>query len=105
MIREKLPTRRAAETVRFIHRNDYHDFGFSRFPDGRVAEVFAYSHYGKGAHGETEARDASIILSVALQHGTPLATIAHAITRDDKGAAAGIIGAVVDAIMDLEKNS
>ena len=33
-----------------------------------------------------------------MQHGPPIETIRHAITRDGSGAAASILGAIVDAI-------
>jgi hypothetical protein len=44
-------------------------------------------------------RDGAILLSLALQHGTPLETIANAITRNCRGEADSIIGAVVDRIL------
>ena len=66
-----------------------------------MAEVFAHVYYGKGDGAETDARDASIILSLALQHGTPIETIRHAITRDDDGKACSVIGAIVDMLKDI----
>jgi ribonucleoside-diphosphate reductase alpha chain len=45
---------------------------------------------------ETAARDQAIILLLALQHGTPLKTICHAVTRNEDGSAATVIGAAVD---------
>ena len=105
MTREPLSHRRDGETFtlewfdgRQIAR---HDCGLSRFSDGRVAEVFSYVFYGKGSDSETYARDASIILSLALQHGTPLETIHKALTRDDKDAPATLIGAIVEKLAGL----
>ena len=46
------------------------------------------------------ARDAAVLLSLALQHGTSIESIKHAVTRDSSGAAASILGAIVDAIAD-----
>lgn len=98
MTRTPLPNRRGAETFSLRHRHAEHVFTISRFKDGRVAEVFARAYYGGGSDGETDARDAAIILSLALQHGAALETIAHAITRDDAGAPCSIVGAIVDVL-------
>ncbi len=100
MTRTPIPTRREGETFRLLHNGGEHAFGVSRFPDGQVAEVFAYAHYGKGVDAETYARDASIILSLALQHGAPLETIWHALTRDDQNRPATLIGAIVERLVE-----
>jgi hypothetical protein len=39
-----------------------------------------------------------VVLSLALQHGTPIETIRHAVTRSGSGAAASILGAIVDVL-------
>jgi ribonucleoside-diphosphate reductase alpha chain len=44
------------------------------------------------------ARDSAVLLSLALQHGTPLSTIAHALTRNADGSPSGPIGTLVDLI-------
>ena len=44
------------------------------------------------------ARDGAVVLSLALQHGTPIETIRHAVTRDKSGEGASILGAIVDAL-------
>jgi hypothetical protein len=49
-----------------------------------------------GGQSETLARDSAVLLSLALQHGVPLETIQHALTRNADGAASGPIGALVD---------
>jgi hypothetical protein len=38
------------------------------------------------------------MLSIALQHGTSLETIRHAVTRNSAGGPASILGAIVDAL-------
>ena len=97
--RQTLPARRQSETVHLVHRGVEHTFGVSRFDDGRVAEVFAAIYYGKGVDAETYARDASIILSLALQYGTPLDTIWGAMTRDHLGKPVTLIGAIVERLV------
>lgn len=103
MTRDSLPNRRNGQTLVVLHRDRQWSFGVSYFPDGRVAEVFSYVHYGTGSDVETEARDGSILLSLALQHGVTLESIAHSLTRDDRGVACGMIGAIVDVLMTLRQ--
>ena len=43
-------------------------------------------------------RDASIIISLALQHGVHIDTLRHSITRLNDNSAASIIGAALDLI-------
>jgi hypothetical protein len=47
---------------------------------------------------QSVARDAAILLSLALQHGVTVESIRHAITRNGNGAPASVVGAVVDAL-------
>jgi hypothetical protein len=39
-----------------------------------------------------------VVLSLALQRGTPIETIRHAVTRNASGDPASILGAIVDAL-------
>jgi hypothetical protein len=97
MIRRTLPQRRAAETfgMRFWNQPFTVTVGF--YADGTPGEVFIDS--GKtGQDIESTARDAAVVLSLALQHGAPIETIRHAVTRNPSGSAASILGAVVDAL-------
>jgi hypothetical protein len=45
------------------------------------------------------ARDAGIVLSLALQHGCDLWEIARALSRDPRGAPSGILGVLVDRLL------
>ena len=97
MIRRNLPQRRASETfdLRFWSQNFTVTVGF--YPDGTPGEVFIDG--GKtGQDIQSTARDAAVVLSLALQHGTPIETIRHAVTRSGSGAAASILGAIVDVL-------
>lgn len=67
--------------------------------DMRVAEVFISSHRRVGMEMSAIARDAAVVISLALQHGCALETIAGAVTRDTTGAPSSLAGAVVDAIL------
>jgi hypothetical protein len=98
MTRETLPNKRFGETFEITHRDQPVSVTVSRFADGRVAEVFAREWYGSGTALEAEARDASVLLSLALQFGMPLETARRALSRYDDGRPCGVIGAVVDAL-------
>src|SRR6476620_5379220 len=102
MTRRILPQRRASETfdLRFWSQNFTITVG--RYPDGMIGEVFIDG--GKtGQDIQSTARDAAVVLSLALQHGTPIETIRHAVTRSDSGEAASILGAIVDRLPTISK--
>ena len=68
------------------------------YPDGRLGEVFLNAHKTTGQI-EAIARDAAIILSLALQFGADLETICGALTKDhDGGPAATPLGALLDLV-------
>ena len=54
--------------------------GIGRFEDGRIAEIFINGSK-VGTAAETNAQDAAIVASLALQHGCPIETIRHALAR------------------------
>ena len=83
--RRTLPQRRASETfdLRFWNQTFTVTVGF--YADGTPGEVFIDG--GKtGQDIQSTARDAAVVLSLALQHGTPIETIRHAVTRSGSGA-------------------
>ena len=62
-----------------------------------IGEVFIDG--GKtGQDIQSTARDAAVVLSLAIQHGAPVETIRRAVTRGASGEAASILGAIVDAL-------
>jgi hypothetical protein len=69
----------------------------SRFADGRIGELFVNNHKA-GNQADTNARDAAILLSFALQFGADVETIRKALCRDSQGRALGPIGAVLDLL-------
>ena len=99
--RETLPARRGHELVAFEHAGHRYAAGIGRFADGRIAEVFLAANKC-GTAIETQARDGAILLSLALQHGVPLATVRRALTRNADGSAAGPIGALLDLVLGAE---
>jgi len=96
-MRKALPQRRPSETfnVRFWNQNFAVTVGC--YPDGTFGEIFING--GKsGKHVEGTARDAAVVMSLALQHGVSLQTIRHAVTRSSNGEATSILGVIVDQL-------
>ena len=100
--RQRLPNRRENETVDLV-------FGGQRFHvtvgftlDGRPREVFC--HGGKVGSGmDLILDDACVALSLLLQHDIEPQGLAHSMGRLGDGAAASIIGALVDLVSSFER--
>ena len=95
--RHRLPDRRRGEKIEFFHEHHGYTLTIGHYRDGRIGEVFLNAHKSGGAL-EAVARDAAIIVSIALQHDADLGTIRRAVTRDSNGDPATLIGAALDAI-------
>ena len=95
--RERLQNRRASSLVDFEAMGLRFSAGVSRYPDGRLAELFCDNHKAGSAIG-TLVRDAAIILSFALQHGADAEAIRRALCRDSAGQALGPLGVVLDLL-------
>jgi ribonucleoside-diphosphate reductase alpha chain len=96
MTRQILPSRRRAETFTLQFGNQTVTITLGFYPDNSLGEIFV----GVGKTGndiQAVARDAAVLVSLALQHGVALETIYHAMTRGAAGPAS-ILGAVVDSI-------
>jgi hypothetical protein len=100
--RTRLPNRRAHEVMKFFHNSVSYIVGFGRAtPSAPVTEVFI--NCGKsGTDAQTLARDSAVLLSVALQHGTPIGELQRAITRDANGEPSGPIGRLLDIMAETE---
>ena len=67
----------------------------------QIQELFISA--GKsGAAMETMSRDAAVLISIALQHGAPIETMRHAITRNVDGSPQGPIGHLLDLLAEGE---
>jgi hypothetical protein len=95
--RQRLPDRRLSETFTFECNGLAYTATASWFADGRLGELFVGNHKA-GSGADTSARDAAIILSIALQHGADLEVIRHALCRDARGRASGPLDAALDAM-------
>ena len=94
-MRELLPQRRAAETFDLRFRNLPFTVTVAFYPDGTPGEVFI-NGCKTGNDIQSIARDAAVLLSLAIQHGVLPKTIRHAVTRGPSQGPASILGAVVD---------
>jgi ribonucleoside-diphosphate reductase alpha chain len=95
--RSSLPRRREHEVFEFEHDCLHYTAGIGRYGYGPIGEVFLDVSKA-GTAIQTYARDSAIILSLLLQHGCPIETVRHALTRNPDGKAAGPIGALLDLL-------
>jgi len=103
--RRLLPTKRRSETLDFEFRGASYALTYSRFEDGRLAELFIdHRHSEKMSHGleplSADAKDAAVAVSIALQYGAPAEAIRGAVNRNSDGTPTGLIGEVLDIILD-----
>ena len=99
--REKLPNRREAETFDVEVGGLRYCATIGRYPDGRIGEIFITNHKA-GSEAGIMASDAAVAACLALQYGTPLDVILHALMRDPRGKPSGPLGAVLDLLADEE---
>jgi hypothetical protein len=97
MTRQRLPNRHSSENFTFEMDGLRFTATFARFADGRIGELFLNNH-NAGNQSDTNARDAAIILSFALQHGADIETIRKALCRDSNGKALGPISTALDLL-------
>jgi hypothetical protein len=95
--RERLPNRRPTENRTIQHQAFTFVASIGRHSDGRLAEIFISSRKS-GSDMAAAARDASIVVSIALQHGVSPEVIRHALGRNSDGSAASPLGVVLDQL-------
>ena len=96
--RERLPSRRAAETFELAVNGLHYTATVGRFADGRIGEIFISNHKSNST-ADTNARDAAITFSIAVQHGADPHVIRRALCRDSHGHASGPLGAALDLLL------
>jgi hypothetical protein len=100
-VRNALPDRRANFSFPIEFQGERYIVTVGHYWNGRPGEVFINRILSKtsakvGTLLDGVCRDSAILMSLALQHGADLATIRHAITRDEDGMPSTIVGAIVD---------
>jgi hypothetical protein len=96
--RERLTNRRSSFSFDIEFAGLRYKVTASQFPNGQLAEIFVSNHKAGNA-SDIAARDAGILVSLCLQHGCDVETIAHALSRNTDGSASGVIAAVLDKIL------
>jgi len=99
--RRELPNRRAHDLRDFVFRGLKYSVGVGRFFTGEIAEIFI-SCNKPGSTADETAKDAAIVVSIALQHGASLQTLAHSAMRDDSGNPTTAVG---HALMLLQREA
>jgi hypothetical protein len=99
--RERLANRRASETFELTVAGLRYTATVSRFPDGRIGELFLSNHKSNSA-ADTNARDSAIVFSIALQFGADLESIRKALCRDSHGRPSGPLAAALDRIAEVQ---
>jgi hypothetical protein len=100
--RQRLSNRRRSENFTFELGGLRFTASVSRLPDGRIAELFLNNHKA-GNQTDTNARDAAIVLSFALQHGADINAIRKALCRDSAGRPLGPLAAALDLLATDDK--
>jgi hypothetical protein len=95
--RQRLANRRYSESFELEVDRLRYTCSLSRYPDGRISELFLNNHKSNSA-ADTNARDAAITFSIAVQHGADPETIRRALCRDASGNASGPLAAALDRI-------
>ena len=100
--RERLPNRRFSETFDIELNGRKYRCSYSRFPDGRLAEIFI-SNNRVNSDSDTAAKDSAVVCSIALQFGVPLETIRRALMRDAQGRASGPLEIALDLLAERDQ--
>ena len=100
--RRRLPFRRVVQTFELHHQTQIFQVSVGYFEDNKPAEVFV-TGAKVGSNLEAVARDAAVLLSLAMQFDVPLETIKGAVTRDSTNQPSSIIGAIVDKLLTEEE--
>jgi hypothetical protein len=95
--RQRLPNRRPSESLSLECAGLAYTATLSRFPDGRIGELFIAAHKANST-ADVNARDAAIAFSFAIQHGADPEAIRKALCRDSHGRASSPLGAALDII-------
>ena len=95
--RSRLSNRRAHEATAFSHDGLHYVGGVGRFDDGSIAELYI-SAAKAGTAVEAWARDSAIVASLALQSGVDIDVLRRALSRDDHGAPATPLAALLDLL-------
>jgi len=96
--RQRLNNRRSNTTFDFEIKGLRYTATVGYYPNGHVGELFLNNHKSNST-ADTNARDAAIAFSFAVQHGAEIEDIRCALCRDSHGRASGPLGAALDLLL------
>src|SRR5262245_39767598 len=96
--RQRLNNRRSNITFDFEIKGLKYTATVGYYPNGRIGELFLQNHKSSSA-ADTNARDAAIAFSFAVQHGAEIEDIRKALCRDSHDRASGPLGAALDLLL------
>jgi hypothetical protein len=96
--RQRLPNKRACETIAFEHCGANFTMTAGRYGNGQLGEIFMNAAHANSAL-DAIISDAAIAVSFALQYGSSLDALRHAMKRDSRGEPSSSIGAALDRIV------
>ncbi len=100
--RQRLPNRRENETVDLVFDGQRFHVTIGFALDGQPREIFCHgAKVGSGM--DLILDDACVALSLLLQHDIEPRDLGHSMGRLGDGAAASIIGALVDLVSSIEQ--
>ena len=99
MNRRRLTDRRLAETFELEVGGQRYTCTVGRLTDNSIGELFLNNSKSNSA-ADTNARDAAITFSIAVQHGADPEVIRRALCRDGQGRPMGPLAAALDALAD-----
>ena len=97
MNRHKLPNRRPSDLLDINHRGQPYAASIGYFDDGTPAEIFL-DPPKRSNDMENLARDAALLISIALQHRIPIEEMRQSVGRNDDGVPHSVVGAALDAL-------
>ncbi len=105
--RRRLPERRFSETKTIFYGGEKYHLTIGHYEDGSIGEVFLTrvkdaTAAKLGSQLEAMCRDAAIIISLALQHGTPIEVLQSSLTRDNENHPQTILSVVADELAKYE---
>src|SRR5215813_5004615 len=96
--RQRLNNRRSNTTFDFEIKGLRYTATVGYYPNGRIGELFLQNHKSSST-ADTNARDAAIAFSFAVQHGADPHVIRRALCCDSHGRASGPLGAALDLLL------
>lgn len=100
--RRVLPQGRSCESFDLHHNNQQAHVSVGFYPDHSLGEVFIDAHKA-GTDMDAILKDWATTMSIAIQHGTPIATVRHAVTRTASNEPSSIIGAILDQLVRFDE--